>query len=329
MNYWPVIQTGIGILLLIAIGYIIVKAKLISYQTITSTNKFLLTLCYPPLIFRSVAKSKFSQLDFSPMLIGALIVVSNYFICLVVSFFTKKKFFYFLSTALPVCYTNYLIIGVPFFHVLWGTVDAMVTIINLTNDIICVPIYLILANIFQIRERNKIHKEKNDGLYEKFDFMLILRIIKNIILNPIMFGNIISFIWAGIGWKIPVFVLGVANLAADGVLGLCLICVGGFLSQFALIACPWGQFIFCCLGRHVFMSLMAAIFCYAFKIEHLLARQCTLLAALPSATASFLLSHTNGTGPGASSTMIFFSTILCVPAMIMWLSILDALHIFE
>ncbi|EAY14715.1 Auxin Efflux Carrier family protein [Trichomonas vaginalis G3] len=330
MNYLPVISTGADLLLLIAVGYFLVKLKVIAFSTIAATNRFLLTMCYPLLIFRSVAKSKFNNLDFMPMIIGTCIVLGNYVLCGVVVFFVKKqKFYYYLSTALPVCYTNYLIIGLPFFHVIWpGLDDSMVTIINLTNDVIAVPIFLIMANIYQVQEHNRIHREKNDGQVEKFSFKLILTIIKNILLNPIMFGNIASFIWCATGWEIPTYIMSTANLAANGVLGLCLICVGGFLSQFALVACPWPQFIFMVFMRHFSMSFVGAISCYIFKVKPLLARQCTLVATLPSATASFLLSHNAGTGPGASSTMIFFSTVFCVPALIAWLYCLDKLHIF-
>lgn len=329
MNYWPVIQTGIGLLLIIAAGYIITKLKLISAYTIDATNRFLLKLCYPPMIFRAVAKQKFADIDFHPMLIGGMIIVATYTFCLIIFCLrSDKSFFYYCSSTLPSIYTNYLIIGIPFFEVIWGDNVSMVTILNLTNDIVTVPIYLIIANIFRIRENNKKHAENNDGITEKFSFKILFTIVKNIVLNPIMFGNIISFIWAGFGWKFPDFIQAVADIAANGVLASCLLCVGGFLSQNAIIACPWPQFIFCIFVRHFMMSLFAAVFSYAFKIDHLLARQCTIMAALPSATASFLLAHQNGTGPGCSSTLIFFSTILCVPAMIGWLSALDALKIF-
>lgn len=326
----PVVQEGVAIILLIVAGYVITKFKFINKKTIDTVNKFLLRLCYPPLIFRAVGKCSFSSIDFTPMLIGILVIVSNYVLIAIVFFLPlDDKWYYYLSTIMPSVYTNYLIIGLPFFHVIWGDDDVMVTIINLTNDLICVPLYLILANIYQIKLRNKAHKEAGDGIEEKFSFKLILTIIKNIILNPIMFGNIVGFIWAGAEWPIFPFLSNLCNYPADGVLGLCLMCVGGFLSQFSIISCPWPQFIVCVLTKHVMMSLIAALFCAALGVNGTLSRQCALMTTMPSATASFLLSYTNKTGPGVSSTMLFFSTILCIPAMIAWLSIFDALHIFE
>ena len=167
--------------------------------------------------------------------------------------------------------------------------------------------------------RNKKHEENKDGIVEKFSFKILLTIIKNIVLNPIMFGNIINFC---------TFIQSLADIAANGVLALCLLCVGGFLSQMSIIACPWGQFFFCIFIRHFMMSFMAVVFCKVLNVDHTLAKQCTILASLPTATASFLLAHTNETGPGCASTLIFFSTILCVPAMIAWMSVLDALKVF-
>ena len=221
-----------------------------------------------------------------------------------------------------------LIIGLPFFHVMWSTGDVMVTVINLTNDLVCVPIFLVTSTIYRIRMNNKRHKELGDGQEEKFSFKIIFIIIKNIVLNPIMFGNILGFIWAGAGWKFCPFIQDFADCMADGVLGLCLLNVGGFLSQYSIIACPWIQFICCVLIKHFSMSIISGLFCAALNLNHTLCRQTMLMTALPSATASFLLSYNNRTGPGVSTTMLLFSTILCVPAMIMWLSILDALNIF-
>lgn len=333
MDYVDIIQVGVRILLLIAIGFICIKFEFVDKDVIPNVNRFLLNCCYPALIFRSVAATKIKEINFIPFAIGGLVVISLYIVCafvfLIPNKWLKNRFYYFLSTSLPSNYTNYLIIGLPFFTSMWpGQSNVMITVINLSNDLVCVPIFLISSNLYQVHKSNQMHKANKDGIVEKFDFKMLGTILLNIVKNPIIIGNVVGFIWSGAGWSICPFLQHVADFMADGVLALCLFCVGGFLSQYSLIACPWLQFVICVILRDLVMPLFGFAYAKAFKLDKDLAYQCTLMPMMPSATASFMLTYSNNCGPGVSSTMIFWSTVLVVPAMIAWIAVIDSLQPF-
>ena len=154
------------------------------------------------------------------------------------------------------------------------------------------------------------------------------KIILQIVTNPIIIGNVIGFIWSATGWELPTFFSTITTYLGDEVLGICLITVGGFIAQHSIIACHWLKFIGCVLVRHVVTPLMALGFCYLLKLENSLSRQCVAMTVLPTGTTAFLMSSATGIGPGVSSTMIFWSTVLSIPFLIVWFLVLDKLNIF-
>lgn len=331
MDYLSVVQVGLRLFMPIVIGYILLKVKVIDMDVVNAGNRYLLSIGYPLLAFRAISKNKLREISFIPFFIGGLMVVTMYATCAVVFIFPriKDKFYYWLSSLLPCTYTNYLIIGLPIFNQIWDEGDVMVSVINLSNDIISVPIFLILSNIYNLKVRNEKKGSSQDDEQEKFSFKILLHILLRVIKNPIIIANVCGLIWSSIGLDMPTFPNRIVNIIADGVLSYSLVTVGGFLSQFAVISCPYIQFFICVFLRHCYTSLLAGLYCYILNVDKLLSRQCMLMTCMPSAAAAFILTMDANCGPGVSSTVILFSILLCIPAVIMWSAVLDVLKIYK
>ena len=236
----------------------------------------------------------------------------------------------FLSTFLPINHLNYLIIGLPMFQSIWGEEESIVAAVsNMCNDFSAIPLYFAITRIYQVTQRNELHKKANDGLIEKVDWHLPVDIFIRVFTNNFMIGNILGFIYAATGWKMCPYLWDLMKYLADAVLALCMFSVGGFLCEHSIIACNFVHLVVTLVVRHVVFPTIAAVFCFAFKIKNRLARQITVMATTPSSSASFLLSSLNMTGPGVASSMILWSTILYIPFIILWLYVFDSLHIFE
>jgi hypothetical protein len=54
-----------------------------------------------------------------------------------------------------------------------------------------------------------------------------------------------------------------------------------------------------------------------------MARQCIIMATLPAAVSSYLMSVNAGIGTGVASTMVFWTNMLFLPAVIGWFVVLD------
>lgn len=331
VDYTNVIYSGVSIIVEIAIGFVCFKAKVFSEASISNLNNFLVNICYLPLIFRAIAVRDLKTLSFMPFVVAIVSVTALAILMLVVFLIRgfKNNFYMYLSTLLPVAYVNYLIIGLPIFKSMWGeSENAMVAVQNLSGDLFVVPIYLILTNFYRIYLNNIEHKQNGDGIVEHASFKIVKDVLIRLVTNKFIIGNALGFIYAGTGWKMCPFIGLVMKYLGDAVLALALFTVGGFLAQHSLIACNWLHFIVSILLRMVAFPWLIAFFCYIFKVSSRLSRQCMVMGSMPSATASFFFSYQFGTGPGVASTMILWSTVLSVPASILWLYVLDKCKIF-
>lgn len=323
-------QSGVSLLITMLLGFVTCKLRLMKMKAVNPINLFLLKICYFPMIMRNIALRDLCNMSIMPFVIG---VCSNLTVHILFLFIflipSKDKFYTYLSSTFSSVYVNYLILGFPIFNAIWvENENIMVSVMALSNDIINIPIFLTLSNVYIIRKENELHDESNDGEKKHFSGKIFIEIAKRVITNPLILGVIVGFIWAGIGLKFCNYVETLTRTLGGAVLALCLFCVGGFLSQHSLIACNFIQFIGCVLTRHVLFPLIVALYSAAFGIENRLARQCIIMACLPTATAAYPVSVSVNVGQGVATTMIFWTSILCVPFQLLWLYSLDKLNLF-
>lgn len=160
---------------------------------------------------------------------------------------------------------------------------------------------------------------------KKLCFEIINKLLHNMFLLGVVFGLIYLFITS----KMCTFVYELINLFADRVLPLSLFNVGAFLSTKSLIACNWLIFVISLFARLIIGPILSALFCYCLNFPARLSRQCIVLATMPTAATCSTMMETAGLSPGASSTMIMWSCVFMVPAVVLWLWLLDAAHLFE
>lgn len=330
VNYGDVISVGGSLLLIIVLGYLTCKFKIIPFSSVAPINKFLLNTCYLPLIAKQVSVRKIYEISFMPLALGSCTTFTMQLLLAIIFFLPfKDRFYIYISTFLPCFYINLLIVGIPIFNAIWDEKEnVMISVLALSNDLITCSSYLIISKFYVIYRANKQHNEANDGIIEKFDWRIIFGVLKRLITNPIVIGNVLGFIYAATGWKMCPYLMDLMTPLSDVVLALSLFTVGGFLSQHSLIACSWLQFIFGIILRHLIYPLVMGFYCWVFGISGKLSRQCILMSCLPSATASYLLSDQINAGQGMATTMIFWTTILCVPFQILWYYCLNKFNVF-
>ena len=329
VNYSNVIQVGFGIISMIFIGFFLAKFKVIAHDTFNKINTFLFKACFICLVASNLVTRDISTFDFMPFFIGSLSLISTGLVyTLIFAYKFNDRFNVFLSTMLPAIYVNYVIIGLPIFNSIWDESEsAIVFIITLSNDIVTVPIYLILTSFYHVYKNNRAHRENGEP-EEKFSIKTCGGILLNLVTNPIMLGYVIGFGWSGLKLPLYTFMETILKYMSETVLAGSCLCVGAFLAEHSLISCHWLQFVACLIGRHIIMPSFSMLYCKLLKIQPRKAKQCVILMALPSAVASYILSSNCGVGDNVASTMIFWTNIIFLPAIIAWLEILEKLNIF-
>ena len=334
VDYVLTAYQGVRIVLGIAIGFITCKWNLLPKSSIPPINRLLLKLCYLPFMTRSIWTRDIYTMSFFPLAIGVLTTLVFAILLMVIPFSAKKCLkcdwmWAGLSMFLPVCYVNYLVIGLPIFNSMWGEEEILALVVmNLHGALCTIPVFLVLVNIYKVRMANAKHREDGDGKVEKFSPRLFLTIVAGIFTNPFTIGELLGFAWALTRWQPCPFLADVMKYLGDAVLALCLFTVGGFLSQHSLMACNVFHFIITLVLRVIAFPMVVGIFGYAFGVGPRLSKQCLICACLPTATSAFLVTVESNTGPGVASTMILWSTVATVPVVIAWLAVLDKLGIF-
>lgn len=324
-----VLQVGCGIVVMIAIGFGITKMKVVTPAQLAPINRFLFKCCFIPLIANNIIRRELSTINFMPLAVLGLTTLTVMLLLLgLVAWPSGDRFEFWLATMLPATYVNYIIIGVPIFESIWGSEDQTVlAVITLTNDLVTSPLYLILTGFYNLAKRNRAHAEKGEPK-EKCGWRVGVDIFLGVLLNPIIIAYIIGFIWAGARIPVPLFVDEIIKYWSGATLAMSCLCVGSFLAEHSLLSCHWLQFVVGVVARHILCPIFAGLYAKAFGVNGIVGRQCIILATLPSAVGSYLLSSNAGVGTEVSSTLIFWTNIIFVPAIVIWFKVLDALNIF-
>lgn len=328
-NFSNVIQVGVSMLLIVILGYVLTKFRVVTPRDNDLINKFSSKICFFALTFRSLAGNDIRKMNFMPFALGALVVIIAYIISIPIIFIAKKeKFGTYISTTFPTVYINYVISGMPIFLALWDeSQSSVIPIILLANDLIASPIFYILSNVNEIMNENK--KLIAEGKpKKKFSYKTIVRILLNLCQNMFLVGNVFGLIYAALAWKVCTFVRQLMKMLGDCVLSFSLFCVGAFLSQHSLVSCHWSQFLFAMIMKLIVDPFIMILLCLAFKMPPSLSRQCIILCGQPTATACFAVCDNAKLGTGVSSTMIFWSTFGFIPLLVLWIFILDKLNLF-
>ena len=174
-SYVATVHAGVTVLLIIILGYICTKFKFVPVKDFDTLNLYTSKLCFFFMTFRSLAGKDKDEIDFRPLVISILMVLTIYILYSVIFFFPiKDKLGVYLSITFPAIYVNYFISGLPIFLALWDeSQTAIISVTLVANDLVGSPIFLTLAKIRELlNERKKsdeqksINEDQNTGTHE-------------------------------------------------------------------------------------------------------------------------------------------------------------------
>jgi predicted permease len=324
-----VIQVGIGMLLLIGVGFTLSRFELLSTDEFKSLGVFTTKFAFPFLFFRSLASKKFRDLSLLPLADALLMSVSVQLTVAIVSLIVpvRDRLYTYLSTVISSAYINYIIIGLPIFRSIWGThYDHVPAICALAHYVLLVPLFLILAQLWKIKKAKAENPDAAEG--QRLTARDVGNAFVTTLKTPLLIGIVIGLGWSAIGIGYPVFVEYIARYMGDIVLVFAMCGIGRFLQVRSMLKCNWIQLIGCLCIRFFLAPGFAALYAWALRFGPTMARQCTILSCLPAANAGFVLGNSVGIGPDVASAMVFWTLILIVPVLIFWNFLLDRLNLF-
>lgn len=156
--YIDVVQVGVCCLLLIGVGFVLSKFKIMSPDEFKVFNKMNTYVNFPFLLFRSLAYRKLRDITFQPLINALLMSASTQVFVAIIVFALplQDRLQTYLSTIISSAYINYIIIGLPIFNSIWGTsYNHIPGICPLAHYILLVPLFMIWSQLWQIKKKKK------------------------------------------------------------------------------------------------------------------------------------------------------------------------------
>ncbi len=286
-----------SIALIMALGFLLGKFKLISEHTNKQLTNLLLTVFMPASLFMAF-KSEYDQnsanLFFSGLLAGTLIMLVLIILAKII--FNKKWMKKELSreAQFAMIFNNATFLGYPIVESTFGPSG----ILAYCGFIIAFNIALFSYGIWLFEQ--------------KFSIKLLL----NIIFNPNIIAVILGMVVFLIGIKLPSFLTDSIKYVGGATTPLSIICIGFMLSQAKLkkVLTKWKlmltAIIQLTLGPLITWGILTLL---QFPAEVI--QVCTLIQALPTATSLGLFAVKYGGNEAESSELVTISTIFSVATL--------------
>ena len=147
--------------------------------------------------------------------------------------------------------------------------------------------------------------------------------------TPILIGAFIGLIWSCIGWTAPLFFLQLSSMYGRLVTTFALFSIGSFIYKNSLFACSIPQLLLSIFIRFIFAPLISIVWSIVLKLPPTVARQCSILGTFPLSTVAYALSVDQDIGTEATSSVVFFTSILVVPMIMWWFYFIDICGLFK
>lgn len=155
---------------------------------------------------------------------------------------------------------------------------------------------------------------------------LILKMLFEVVLNPIMIAILGGIFWSLTGWELPLFLSTFCTYCGNAVTPLAAFSIGVFMFRplprdFRL----WISFSIQIVVKIYLMPLLVMPYAIAFDLRGAPRQMAVLMSALPVALSCYVLSLQYHRNEQLSSWMIIVSTVLMLPVQIMWIAITDSM----
>ena len=292
--------TVIGpVLVLLIMGNVLLRAKLINDEFVASGSKLVFTVALPALLFISISQADFSKAANPVLIITGLTGTLGYFLVLM------------LASHLMV--PNRQATGV----VTQGGFRANMGIIGLAycaqtygNDgLAAASVYLgmvtILFNVLSVFILN-FYQEGKRSLTSQ---------VKGIVKNPLIIAIVIALPFSYFDWQLPVLLTTTGEYFAQLTLPLALLCTGASL-QFRSFSADWFNISLSSLSKCVFYPAVMVGVAYAAGLRGMPLGIVLLMTIAPTAAASYVMVRTLGGDYRLAASIIAITTVLSLPLTI-------------
>jgi malonate transporter len=222
----PVLSSLLPVVLLIAIGFVAGKARLIRGEGVRDLSNLVFLVLTQALLFRTMSSVHIERLDFKSVALYYLVAGALFIALLLIQGLTSRS----AVLALAAIFSNTLMIGVPLVSLAYGEA-GLVQLFTL----ISMHALVLLTFATVVLELLVAHEDARAGRAEPRHLLLTVgQAVKNAVIHPVPLPIIAGLLYAQTGWGLHPVIDRPLKLLGDAFGPVALVLVGVTLAQAAI-----------------------------------------------------------------------------------------------
>lgn len=295
------------VFLVIAAGYLSVRAKLLTDDMVDGLMRFAILIAVPCLLFRAIATMDLgTAFDWRLM----LSFFGGATICFIMTGLLARRFFSrqpgeAVSVGFTALFSNVVLLGLPISARAWGEdqIAPLFAIVSV-NAPFC---YLLGITAMEwLRSDGRSWPETT------------VVVVKAMFRNSLMIGIGLGFLVNFSGLSVPVIVGDGVALLAGAALPVALFSLGGLLTRYRFSENVAEASMVSAVSL-VLQPALALLCCTLLALEPALTAMIVLMAAMPTGLNGYLFANLYQRGQGTAASVVLLTTLLSVFSLSIWL----------
>jgi predicted permease len=348
---------------LFGLGVLLRWMKVMEDAAIDHINAFVFNCCLPAAVFKAIASTNLSKLNWIFIVAFLFLRVLYALIFWAFTEVQKGKLKHFIVHYMDTTWINTIIFGVPILSAIVGQELGLLypVLASISSFFFQLPFLLICFELNEVKNplaRNQLpqttptpnpdpqnnkseKKSSNRKCYECWNFCIAkknspshdgkdvaTRIVLRIISNPPIIGIVLGFCWSATGWAVHPILDGFVTNLANVITPASAFTVGMFLYR-KDITRHWRWTVFYLCIKLIAVPLTMIPILYVLGIKGQAAQMAVVVSAFPIAISAFNLSKKYELGNYQTAGCIAFGTVLMLPFTIIWVLLVDKVFTFN
>ncbi|WP_036593592.1 AEC family transporter [Ottowia thiooxydans] len=308
----PVLSSLLPVVLLIGIGFLAGRMKLIRGQAVRDLSNLVFLVLVQALLFRSMATAQLERLDLRSVALYYVVAGVLFFVLLFIQGLNSRS----AVVAMAAIFSNTLMIGVPLVQLAYGPAGLLnlFTLISM-HALVLLTLATVVIELLVAREQEAAGEGR-----QRHIAATVVQAVKNAIFHPVPLPIIAGFLYSLTGIGLHPIVERPLKLLGDAFGPVALVLVGVTLAQTAIGPHLRGALVISTLKTVVHPALMA-LAGWALGLTGLPLAVMVVAAALPVGANVFLFSQRYHKAEELVTASVAISTAMAVVtvSVVMWL----------
>ncbi len=299
----PVVSSLLPVVLLIVVGLITGKAKLIRQEAVRDLSNLVFLVLTQALLFRTMSSVHVQDLDFQPVSLYFAVAAALFTGILLVQGASSRA----AVIALSGTFSNTVMIGIPLVGLAYGK-DALVLLFTLISlhALVLLTMATVVLELLSAREQSQ-----HSDAPERHPLVSVGLAIRNAVIHPVPMPIIAGLLFAQTGWTLPDVVDRPLVLLGNAFGPVALVLVGVTLSQASIGKHFKGALAVSAVKTLLHPLLMAAVG-YMFGLRGMSLTVLVVAASLPIGANVFLFSQRYQKAEDLVTASVAVSTLVAV-----------------